>query len=198
MNALINHMADADLEESVNTSDIEESVSGSASIKDEEPEVSSGNSSSEFGEDELVSSDTETEAETGNEPASSGSINSDDDESDTETEISSSMQMQAVQTNKRKRRRPEQWIKEVNKYQKGTNLLIQKLSFQRLVREIAQDYRSDLRFTTNTFDAIQTASEDHIIKVLDAAQVVAIHAGRDTISTADIQLVQTVLGIFQR
>lgn len=37
-------------------------------------------------------------------------------------------------------------LREIRKYQKSTELLIRKLPFQRLVREIASDYKSDLRF----------------------------------------------------
>uniref|UniRef100_A0A8C5X5L4 Core Histone H2A/H2B/H3 domain-containing protein n=1 Tax=Malurus cyaneus samueli TaxID=2593467 RepID=A0A8C5X5L4_9PASS len=34
----------------------------------------------------------------------------------------------------------------IRRYQKSTELLIRKLPFQRLVREIAQDFKTDLRF----------------------------------------------------
>jgi histone H3 len=37
-------------------------------------------------------------------------------------------------------------IREIRKFQKSTDLLIRKLPFQRLVREIAQEFKNDLRF----------------------------------------------------
>merc|ERR1711907_673704 len=37
-------------------------------------------------------------------------------------------------------------LREIRRYQKSTEMLIRKLPFQRLVREVAQDYKSDLRF----------------------------------------------------
>ena len=37
-------------------------------------------------------------------------------------------------------------LREIRKFQKSTELLIRKLPFQRLVREVAQEYKSDLRF----------------------------------------------------
>ena len=37
-------------------------------------------------------------------------------------------------------------VRDIRKYQKSTDLLIRKLPFQRLVREIAQDYGTDVRF----------------------------------------------------
>ena len=40
-------------------------------------------------------------------------------------------------------------LREIRKYQKSTELLIRKLPFQRLVREIAQDFKTDLRFQSS-------------------------------------------------
>lgn len=37
-------------------------------------------------------------------------------------------------------------LREIRKYQKSTELLIRKLPFQRLVREIAHDFQKELRF----------------------------------------------------
>jgi len=50
-------------------------------------------------------------------------------------------------------------LREIRKYQKSTELLIRKLPFQRLVREIAQDYKQDLRFQSSAVLALQEASE---------------------------------------
>jgi histone H3 len=54
-------------------------------------------------------------------------------------------------------------LREIRKYQKSTDLLIRKLPFQRLVREIAQDYKSDLRFQSNAVLALQEASESYLV-----------------------------------
>ena len=48
---------------------------------------------------------------------------------------------------------------EIRRYQKSTELLIRKLPFQRLVREIAQDFKNDLRFESSAIVALQEASE---------------------------------------
>uniref|UniRef100_A0A671S087 Histone H3 n=1 Tax=Sinocyclocheilus anshuiensis TaxID=1608454 RepID=A0A671S087_9TELE len=40
-------------------------------------------------------------------------------------------------------------LREIRRYQKCTELLIRKLPFQRLVREIAQDLKTDLRFQSS-------------------------------------------------
>jgi histone H3 len=46
-------------------------------------------------------------------------------------------------------------LREIRKYQKSTELLIRKLPFQRLVREIAQDFKTDLRFQGSAIAALQ-------------------------------------------
>jgi histone H3 len=46
-------------------------------------------------------------------------------------------------------------LREIRKYQKSTELLIRKLPFQRLVREISQDFKSDLRFQSFALLALQ-------------------------------------------
>ncbi|KAE8685761.1 histone H3.2 [Hibiscus syriacus] len=50
-------------------------------------------------------------------------------------------------------------LRVIRKYQKSTELLIRKLPFQRLVREIAQDFKTDLRFQSNAVAALQEATE---------------------------------------
>ena len=66
---------------------------------------------------------------------------------------------QAVsQTEKRKKKRSKAGslaLREIRRYQKSTELLIRKLPFQRLVREIAQEYKTDLRFQTNAVLTLQ-------------------------------------------
>ena len=50
-------------------------------------------------------------------------------------------------------------LREIRKFQKSTELLIRKLPFQRLVREIAQDFKTDLRFQSAAVGALQEAAE---------------------------------------
>ncbi|XP_029654448.1 histone H3.2-like [Octopus sinensis] len=49
-------------------------------------------------------------------------------------------------------------MKEIRRYQKSTDLLIRKLPFQRLVRETAQHYKTDLRFQSAAICALQGVS----------------------------------------
>jgi len=54
-------------------------------------------------------------------------------------------------------------LREIRKYQKSTELLIRKLAFQRLVREIAQDFKTDLKFQSSAVLALQEASEAYLV-----------------------------------
>lgn len=69
-------------------------------------------------------------------------------------------------------------LREIRKYQKSTELLIRKAPFQRLVREIAQDYKSDLRFQSNAVLALQEASESYLVSLFEDTNLCAIHAKR--------------------
>ena len=79
-------------------------------------------------------------------------------------------------------------LREIRNMQKGTDLIIPRLPFNRLVREIAQDYHTDLWFEAPAIEALLTASEDFIIKVLESSNLSAIHAGRLTLFPKDIHL----------
>ena len=82
-------------------------------------------------------------------------------------------------------------LREIRRYQKSTDLLIRKLPFQRLVREIAQDSRFgwlELRFQGSALLALQEASEAYLIGLFEDTNLCAIHAKRVTIMPKDIQL----------
>ena len=72
-------------------------------------------------------------------------------------------------------------LREIRKYQKSTELLIRKLPFQRLVREIAQDFRIGLRFQSTAILALQEAAEAYLVGLFEDTNLCAIHAKRVTI-----------------
>merc|ERR1712172_149089 len=72
-------------------------------------------------------------------------------------------------------------LREIRRYQKSTDLLVRKLPFQRLVREIAQDYKADLRFQASAVLALQEASEAYLVGLFEDTNLCAIHAKRVTI-----------------
>ena len=85
-------------------------------------------------------------------------------------------------------------LREIRKYQKSTELLIRKLPFQRLVREIAQDFKSDLRFQSSAILALQEAAEAYLVGLFEDTNLSAIHAKRVTIMPKDIQLARRIRG----
>ncbi|XP_057422544.1 histone H3.3a-like, partial [Lotus japonicus] len=85
-------------------------------------------------------------------------------------------------------------LREIRKYQKSTDLLIRKLPFQRLVREIAQDYKADLRFQSSAVWALQEAAEAYLVGLFKDTNLCAIHAKRVTIMPKDIQLARRIRG----
>jgi histone H3 len=86
--------------------------------------------------------------------------------------------------------------------------LIRKLPFQRLVREIAQDFKTDLRFQSSAVLALQEAAEAYLVGLFEGklfsllqpscyiidTNLCAIHAKRVTIMPKDIQLARRIRG----
>jgi histone H3 len=85
-------------------------------------------------------------------------------------------------------------LREIRKFQKSTELLIRKLPFQRLVREIATEYKSDLRFQSQAVLALQEAAEAYLVGLFEDTNLCAIHAKRVTIMPKDIQLARRIRG----
>jgi histone H3 len=104
-------------------------------------------------------------------------------------------------------------LREIRKYQKSTELLIRKLPFQRLVREIAQDFKTDLRFQSSAIlyviyflkfnliyllsfycSALQESAEAYLVGLFEDTNLCCIHAKRVTIMPKDIQLARRIRG----
>merc|ERR1712010_234384 len=79
-------------------------------------------------------------------------------------------------------------LREIRRFQKSTELLIRKLPFQRLVREIANDFKTDLRFQSSAVLALQEAAEAYMVGLFEDTNLCAIHAKRVTIMPKDMQL----------
>ncbi|XP_018416582.1 PREDICTED: histone H3.3-like [Nanorana parkeri] len=85
-------------------------------------------------------------------------------------------------------------LREIQRYQKSTEFIIRKLPFQRLVREIAQDFKTDLRFQSSAVMALQEASEAYLVGLFEDTNLCAIHDKRVTIMPKDIQLARWMRG----
>ena len=85
-------------------------------------------------------------------------------------------------------------LREIRRYQKSTELLLRKLPFQRLIREVAQDFKTDLRFQSPAIMALQEACEAYLTALFEDANLCAIHAKRVTIFPKDMQMARRIRG----
>ena len=85
-------------------------------------------------------------------------------------------------------------LREIRKYQKSTGLLIRKLPFQKLVREIVCGLKPDLRFQSQAILSLQEATEAYLVGLFEDANLCVIHAKRVTIMPKDIQLARRIRG----
>ncbi len=85
-------------------------------------------------------------------------------------------------------------LREIRRYQKSTDLLIRRAPFQRLVREIAQDFKSDIRFQQSAVEALQEAAESYLVGLFEDTNLCTIHARRVTIMPKDMQLSRKIRG----
>ena len=85
-------------------------------------------------------------------------------------------------------------LREIRKYQKSTDLLIRKLPFQRLVREIAAELKPEVRFQSAAILALQEAAEAYLVGLFEDTNLCAIHAKRVTIMAKDMQLARRIRG----
>ena len=84
-------------------------------------------------------------------------------------------------------------LRQIRKYQRSTELLIRKLPFQRLVREVSQEVSKDLgvdpfRYQSTAILALQEASEDFLVRMFSQCNDICIHGKRVTVQQKDIQL----------
>ena len=86
-------------------------------------------------------------------------------------------------------------LREIRKYQKNTSLLIRKIPFQRLVREIQFCYNHcAMRWESAALLAMQEAAESYLVHLMEDAQICAIHARRVTVMVKDIHLARRIRG----
>ncbi|OSX74690.1 hypothetical protein BU14_0272s0008 [Porphyra umbilicalis] len=85
-------------------------------------------------------------------------------------------------------------LRDIRKFQRSGELLISKLPFQRLVREIAQEYTNSPRFSASAVLALQEASGAYLVCLFQDAQLCAIQGKRVTVMTKDIQLARRFRG----
>lgn len=85
-------------------------------------------------------------------------------------------------------------LRNIRKEQKKTNLMIPRQPFNRIAREIGQDYKLDLRFADAALELTQIAVEHYLVNLFEEANLLAIHAKRHTIQPKDLQAARRVRG----
>ena len=87
-------------------------------------------------------------------------------------------------------------LREIRRYQKTSELLIRKIPFQRLVREIVHNLypHDNLRFQSTALLALQEASEDFSVRMFTQVNDLAIHGKRVTIKPSDLHIWGRITG----
>lgn len=89
-------------------------------------------------------------------------------------------------------------LREIRTFQKSTELLLRKLPFQRLVKELAMEHTGrlgfSLRFQSTAILALQEASEAYLVGLFEDTNLCALHAKRVTISPKDMRLARRIRG----
>jgi histone H3 len=83
-------------------------------------------------------------------------------------------------------------LREIRRYQRSTDPLVSKRPFNRLVREIASSLIDEIRFTRNSIEALQEASEAFIVELFQDGQDGACHAHRVTVMARDFQVARRI------
>jgi len=99
-------------------------------------------------------------------------------------------------TKQQRRYRPgEKALREIRFYQRNTDLLIRKLPFARLVKEVQTYFsRKEFRWQAAAILALQEAAEAHLVSLFEDAYLCTIHAKRVTLMPKDIQLARRIRG----
>jgi histone H3 len=83
-------------------------------------------------------------------------------------------------------------IREIRRYQKSTELLLKKRPFQKLVREVTEKFKQNLRITADALKVFQETAEDYLVRLFKDANDCAIHAKRKTVMVKDIQFARQI------
>ena len=95
-------------------------------------------------------------------------------------------------------------LREIRRYQKSTKCLIKRSPFQKLMREISQEYRVcpdgpgtpsiQVRFQSTAIAALQEAAENFIVGLFEDVNLLVVHAKRVTVMPRDIRLALRIRG----
>ena len=95
-------------------------------------------------------------------------------------------------------------LREIRRYQKSTECLIKRSPFQKLIREISQEYRVcpqgpgtpsiQMRFQSTAIATLQEAAENFIVGLFEDVNLSAVHAKRVTVMLQDVRIALRIRG----
>jgi len=85
-------------------------------------------------------------------------------------------------------------LQQIRKFQQSTNLVLRKLPFRRLAKEISEDFRPGTRWSVDAMEGLQEATEAFLVRILADSNLCAIHAKRVTIMPRDMHLAVRIGG----
>ena len=108
----------------------------------------------------------------------------------TKAEIERAKELRQLNWNK------QSWwaLRVIRQHQKSTELLVPKLPFKHLIREIAQDFKTDLRFQSQAIMALQEAAETYLVNLYEHVMLCVIHGKWVTLMPKDMKLVRHICG----
>lgn len=96
---------------------------------------------------------------------------------------------------RRRYRAGEKALREIRFFQRNTDLLLRRLPFARLVREVqTYFFRREFRWQAEALLALQEAAEAHLVGLFEDANLCVIHAKRVTLMPKDMQLARRIRG----
>lgn len=101
-----------------------------------------------------------------------------------------------------KKKRRTKWKtnadRQIRRELKSVRPAINRTAFKRLVKEMAQEMGSAVRWERGAIDALQAAAEPHAIRLLSAANSVAVYGtGKPTLRKPHVDVVKRILGIME-
>lgn len=85
-------------------------------------------------------------------------------------------------------------LREIRKLQKGSQLLIQKAPFQRLVRETLSSHKTGIAFKPSALAAMQEAAESYLVGLFEGAVILQLHRGKKTLTNKDLNYTRRIRG----
>ena len=105
------------------------------------------------------------------------------------------MPIEKTKKTKKKKSASKVALAEIRHYQRTAGPLLRRLPFVAVVREVTrQMFEETYRWTTEALMALQEATEDFLVGLLEDCNLCAIHAKRVTIMQDDMRLARRIRG----